>query len=129
MDVREKLVELLGAVSCQGPGESLGSCPNRRYGQCGEVENLSYCVVQNTANHLIAHGVTVQEWIPSYDYPKETGFYNCYHKRPGSNLRRVGMCYWNGTNWIQIGLMPVAVQVMFYMPLPEPPEEGQNEVD
>ena len=67
MDVREKLVELLGSVSCNGNGESLGSCPDRKYGLCGEVANLSYCVIQNTANHLIANGVTVQEWISVED--------------------------------------------------------------
>lgn len=62
--VREKLVELLGSVSCNGNGESLGSCPDRKYGRCGEAANLSYCVIQNTANHLIANGVTIQRWIP-----------------------------------------------------------------
>lgn len=74
------------------------------------------------AEELMAEGVTVQEWIPSYNYPKETGFYNCYYKTPDSNLWRVGMCYWNDTNWIQVGFMPVAVQVMFWMPLPQPPK-------
>ncbi len=72
MDVRKKLVELLGTVSCNGNGESLGCCPDRKYGICGEMANLSYCVIQNTANHLIAHGVTVQErgeWV--YDHWRE----------------------------------------------------------
>ena len=74
------------------------------------------------ADFLIASGVTIQKWIPSWDYPKEVDFYNCYYKIPDGNLWRVGMCYWNGTNWIQIGFMPIAVQVMFYMPLPKSPK-------
>ena len=57
--MREKLIELLGKVTCTGNGESLGSCPDRKYGLCGEVANLSYCVIQNIANYLIANGVTV----------------------------------------------------------------------
>ena len=100
MDVREKLVELLDNFPVQT--------------EWHDNEEL--------ADHLIAHGVTVQEWIPSYDYPKETGFYNCYYKTPDSNLWRVGMCYWNDTNWIQVGFMPAPVQVMFYMSLPQPPK-------
>ena len=63
--MREKLIELLGKVTCTGNGESLGSCPDRKYGLCGEVANLSYCVIQNIANYLIANGVTVQQWIPA----------------------------------------------------------------
>lgn len=73
-DVREKLVELLGSVACNGNGESLGSCPDRKYGRCREAANLSYCVIQNTANHLIANGVTFEtdnnvgsKWIPVTD--------------------------------------------------------------
>ena len=58
-NAREKLIELLSAVSCKGNGESLGSCPDRKYGLCGEVAKLSYCVIQNIANHLIANGATI----------------------------------------------------------------------
>ena len=60
-NTREKLIELLSKTSCRGDGESLGSCPDRKYGMCGEVANLSYCVIQNIANHLICNGVTLQD--------------------------------------------------------------------
>lgn len=60
-NTREKLIELLSKTSCRGDGESLGSCPDRKYGICGEVANLSYCVIQNIANHLICNGVTLQD--------------------------------------------------------------------
>ena len=62
--MRQTIVKLISSCACNGPGESLGSCTDRKYGQCGEVANLSYCVIQNLANHLIANGVTVQRWIP-----------------------------------------------------------------
>lgn len=62
--MRKKLIKLLSNVSCNGNGESLGSCPDRKYGLCGEVAELSYCAIQNIANHLVANGVTIQRWIP-----------------------------------------------------------------
>lgn len=62
--MRQTIVKLISSCACNGPEESLGSCPDRKYGQCGEVANLSYCVIQNLANHLIANGVTVERWIP-----------------------------------------------------------------
>lgn len=113
MDVMEKLVELLSEIIDGG-----FKWHNYLYESGEQLNN------DDIASYLIANGVTVQEWIPSYDYPKETGFYNCYYKTPDSNLWRVGMCYWNDTNWTQVGFMPIAVQVMFYMPLPEPPKEA-----
>lgn len=57
--IRKTIVKLISSCACEGPGESLGSCPDRKFGQCGEVANLSYCVIQNLTNHLMAHGVTI----------------------------------------------------------------------
>ena len=65
MDVREKLVELLAGCPCESDCEGMiGSCPNRKNGNCNEIFKLSYCAVSKLAKHLIANGVTVQEWIP-----------------------------------------------------------------
>jgi len=68
MDVREKLVELLGKV--------------QDYGTKNTCEGWSVTVEckdnETIADHLIAHGVTVQEWIsvkdrlPEDDLPKDT---------------------------------------------------------
>ena len=55
MDVREKLVELLKN------SPSLDDLDDDGYAMC--------------ADHLIAHGVTVQEWYSADDYPKEDGTY------------------------------------------------------
>ena len=46
MDVREKLIELL--------------------------KQIKYVSVENAANILIENGVTVQEWIPASEPPKDT---------------------------------------------------------
>ena len=55
MDVREKLVELLephmSGLACEYES---GSC---------ELTSCRSCNAKNIADHLIANGVTVQEWI------------------------------------------------------------------
>ena len=68
MDVREKLVELLAGCPCESDCEGMvGSCPHRKNGNCNEIFKLSYCAVSKLAQHLITHGVTVQEWISVND--------------------------------------------------------------
>jgi hypothetical protein len=54
MDVREKLVELIGQVQDCG-------CDVTDVVEMNYVENITL------ADHLIAHGVTVQEWISVKD--------------------------------------------------------------
>ena len=54
MDVREKLVELLNEVQETGVNEIPAG-----FGCTSE-----YVKNEKVASHLIAHGVTVQEWIP-----------------------------------------------------------------
>ena len=62
MDVRKKLVELLSSCPCESDCEGKhGSCPDRKNGNCNEIFKLSYCAVSKLAQHLIAHGVTVQK--------------------------------------------------------------------
>ena len=59
MDIREKLVELLDEVQHQG-----NATPKMQ---------ANYVFNSEVADHLIRHGVTVQEWIPVSDPPKEDG--------------------------------------------------------
>ena len=54
MDVREKLVELLKTNACPSPFMCDPTC--RYYG-------FGDCFPDRFADYLIAHGVTVQEWI------------------------------------------------------------------
>ena len=62
MDVREKLVELLKTNACPSPFMCDPAC--RYYG-------LGDCFTYRFADHLIAHGVTVQE----------CGNWKYYHKQ------------------------------------------------
>ena len=54
MDVREKLAELLKTNACPSPFICNPTC--KYYG-------FEDCFPERFADHLIAHGVTVQEWI------------------------------------------------------------------
>ena len=59
MDVREKLVELI---------EQSGACF-----ECFPVGDYEQEQIEKIANHLIANGVTVQEWISVKDRLPEHG--------------------------------------------------------
>lgn len=54
MDVREKLVELLKINACPSPFMCDPTCKYYGFGDC---------FPDRFADYLIAHGVTVQEWI------------------------------------------------------------------
>ena len=58
MDVREKLVELLKTNACPSPFMCVPTCRYYGFGDCFPVR---------FADHLISHGVTVQEWISVKD--------------------------------------------------------------
>ena len=58
MDVREKLVELLKTNACPAPFMCDPACRYYGYGDC---------FPDRFADHLIANGVTVQEWISVND--------------------------------------------------------------
>ena len=68
MDVREKLVEL----------QSIITCPNAICNFCEHFKNKDACEKHKKeviADNMIAHGVTVQEWIPGKDrLPEPTNF-------------------------------------------------------
>ena len=66
MDVREKLVELIRCADyhpCRGAARTIGSMFTTEF-------------IEDIASHLIANGVTVQEWILVNDrLPEEEGLY------------------------------------------------------
>ena len=76
MDVREKLVELL----------------NNSFAKQHERRGL--LTAPHTATDLIANGVTVQEWKPISEPPKEKGTYLVCTDNGG-----VLLGHWYGTAW------------------------------
>ena len=109
MDVKKKLVELMCDVLEDG---CMGHC---NHPPCWKVTHA--------VDGLIAHGVTVQEWIPVYDeLPDVGGYVVCIAKRnPFSRfmpmVARIGK---NG--WVNPITEQYISEVTHWMPLPKPPK-------
>lgn len=71
------------------------------------------------ADHLIANGVTVQEWIPASEPPKDTCEYWIAYKAGGDYYYTTG--YFDGKCWCS-ALTHHKIHVTHWMPLPEPPK-------
>ena len=112
MDVKEKLVELLGNIylPIMAGSDTIGEC------------SIPHKFKREIADHLIANGVTVQEWISVEDrLPEEK--VNCivHYKHAYCNnddYWAIGICFYDGEKF-QIGL---AYKVTHWMPLPAPPK-------
>ena len=104
MDVREKLVELLFR----------GSAKNSTAELCGDKIKV-YISQGNIADFLIANGVTVQEWIPVSEPPKEKGTYIVCTDKGG-----VLLGHWYGKEWNVGG--GAKKHLAYWMKKPEPPK-------
>ena len=111
-DMKEKLVELLNEMQDSGIIETpAGFGFTKQYIENGRV-----------ASHLIANGVTVQEWISVKDRLPEYGRYLCNVKSMafrGASYQAI-LKYENG-GFIEDGIYTDFVT--HWMPLPEPPKE------
>ena len=99
MDVREKLVELIESARYLGSNTS-----------------------EEIAENLIGHGVTVQEWIPAEEPPKE--YRDEYGELIPFLVCEEGTDYpframYDGKTW---GDGIFAIHVKWWMPLPQPPK-------
>ena len=99
MDVREKLVELIN--------------------DCRFMEGYGMDLVERQADHLIAHGVTVQEWIPASEPPKDTCEYWIAYKAGGDYSYSTG--YFDGKYW-RSALTHHKIPVTNWMPISQPPK-------
>ena len=114
MNVREKLVELLNTNACPSPFMCDPAC--RYYG-------LGDCFPDRFADHLIANGVTMQEWIPVTErLPEAGGYVVCIAKRnPFSRfMPMVARIERNG--WVNPITEQYISDVTNWMPIPQPPK-------
>ena len=98
MDVREKLVELANDVL--------------RYLPWGEIQKDT---AERIADRMMDHGVTVQEWIPVSEPPKEKGTYIVCTDKGGILLG-----HWYGKEWNVGG--GAKKHLAYWMKKPEPPK-------
>ena len=114
MDVREKLVDLLKTSAC--PSTFICDPTCKYYG-------FEDCFPERFADYLIAHGVTVQEWISVYDeLPEVGGYVVCIAKRnPFSRfMPMVARIEKNG--WVNPITEQYISEVTHWMPMPNPPK-------
>ena len=115
MDVREKLVELL-----------TDNLP--RIGKLPKCDNpLQYTldeIVERIADHLIAHGVTVQDWISVDEPPKERGIYQVFLWDKEMERSKVWYGQFTGYSWSVYDIYGdgMRCEVTHWMPIPEPPK-------
>lgn len=139
MDVREKLVELI----CDGT-QKTEICTTGTYMDCETCRgDCGYCTI--LADHLIANGVTVQEWISVKDRlpepeqgvilcTREIETYGKHHEKK-KIYRNIYIGYFDGDEWLTSychGCEYIfrmnekypneTIEVTHWMPLPEPPK-------
>lgn len=113
MDVREKLVELMKTNACPAPYMCDPTCRYYGYGDC---------FPDRFADHLIANGVTMQEWISVDDrLPEEK--VNCivHYKHAycdNDDYWAIGICFYDSEKF----QMDLLYKVTHWMPLPLPPK-------
>ena len=128
MDVKEKLVELLSKYFNIGDSYAYNLTRVKSAFACGTVgfddfEEFDEETVSDIADHLIASGVTVQEWISVDDrLPEAGGYVVCIAKRnPFSRfMPMVARIEKNG--WANPITDQYISEVTHWMPIPHPPK-------
>ena len=117
MDVREKLVELLKTSAC--PSTFICDQTCKYYG-------FEDCFPERFADHLIANGVTVQEWISVNDRlpePKhEFDARNWYLVALSNGVVKELAYEFHNHSVFGYGWRETAYPVTHWMPLPQPPK-------
>ena len=113
MDVREKLVELIGSTE-YGNGSLVGN-------------NFQKGFIEKIASHLIDHGVTVQEWIPATERlpEKNDQWVLCLCVSGAMEVLKFDYTMWNWDAQYP-GRCYMENYVTHWMPLPEFREEDRR---
>ena len=114
MDIRKKLVELLKTNACPSPFMCDPTC--RYYG-------FEDCFPDRFADHLIANGVTVQEWVPVTEkLPEDGGYYLVVHRNKYNGSISIAFEMYIKCKIGEWWENDYAYDVTHWMPLPELPK-------
>ena len=116
MDVREKLVELLADLDCNAE-----CCKD-----CEFAKDIDGCVRKQKeiiADHLIAHGVTVQEWISVSERLPQNFVSVLGYMTDAGEFPPVRECYTVGNAFFFPALGDVH-HVSHWCEMPQPPKGG-----
>ena len=124
-NTREKLIELIrdGRYKAENICNDNDDCQ-----RCTIADPYGNCKIGYIADHLIANGVTVQQWIPVTErLPEEDGWYLVYTtpNREHKSINKARFC--KGFEWDNFtprwcGAGGHWANVTHWMPLPEPPK-------
>lgn len=59
MTERERLIELLCKIECEGEDRRDNGCTFRQDSRCNIIQKLDMCMIKTIADHLLANGVIV----------------------------------------------------------------------
>lgn len=108
-NIREKLVELI---------DESGACFN-----CFPCDDYEKEEKYKIADHLLANGVTVQEWISVKDrLPEENEIVVGWCKDNPFSSYTFEIVSWNGKGWVFVYAQRYVTNVTHWMPLPKPPK-------
>ena len=93
-----------------------------------KADSESY-IFDQIADYLIAHGVTVQEWIPVSDPPKKNGYYMCWKLFSAVGERkeyREEILFYEDNMWLENARSFRKEYPLYWMHLPEPPRVNMD---
>ena len=130
MTDREKLIELLAKYFTIGDSYAYNLTRVKEAFAVGTVSLDDFVefddeTVADIADHLIANGVTVQEWIPVSDPPKKNGYYMCWKLFSAVGERkeyREEILFYEDNMWLENARSFRKEYPMYWMHLPQPPK-------
>ena len=112
---------------------SIPTCPNKICNYCEHFGKSYACEKHKKeamADNLIAHGVTVQEWISASKPPKENGYYLCvilFSAVGNKKEYRRKILFWEDNVWIEMANCFRTVKPLYWMPMAEMPQPPKGE--
>ena len=130
MDVREKLVDVLYKADRE--------CNNKQCATCKHQEKRFFCKIHFYIDHLIAHGVTAQEWISVKDRLPSKEEYTAkaedgteYYVRLliayKTDIVEYEIGYYDGYKWMTEMPIRLIKDVVAWMPFPNMPQPPKGE--
>ena len=119
--MREKLIDIIGSTH-------YGTNPDTTIGK-----NFQHRFIELIADHLIANGVTVQQWIPVTEPPTKEGWYHVaildvvtgeYSVENDLYAIDIAKAHGHTPGFCKAGRWKERERLTHWMPYPEPPKEG-----
>lgn len=122
----KQLIRILSCAKCEGPEPQDAGCIERRMQQCRQILSLDYCALNRLAEALMEAGVMTPGWIPAAERLPEPFKQVLVCRMKPDGLMTVEQGYKDLGKWWKVYGTRVT-KILYWMPLPEPPEVTGNE--